>query len=269
MLEQIFIRIESRQALVALGSLDYLICVIISLVILRRFIMYKEIDSYSIDNDNEIYTVKFDAPSHCPHCKKGLDPILIDSTFSVDSVGKPNKVCNTYYCTMCRNFFLAIFTVETALTYSLLCSDSFLIPDGFKKHKFSNSIETVSSRFSEIFNQAAQAESLGFYEICGMGYRKALEILVKDYSISLKQSEKDKILNMPLVQCIKDYIEDDDLKNIATASAWLGNDETHYTKKLEGVGLKELKSFLESMISFIEFKCRAKNAKVILDNKNS
>ena len=101
-----------------------------------------------------------------------------------------------------------------------------------------------------------------------MGYRKALEVLVKDYSIHLNQSDKDKILKLPLSQCINEYIDDDDLKNIATATAWLGNDETHYMRKFEEVGLKELKSFLESMISFIEFKCRAQNAKSIIDNKN-
>lgn len=230
--------------------------------------MYKEIDSYSIDNDNEIYTVKFDAPSYCPHCKNGIDPILTSSTFSSDDKGEPIIVCNTYYCTLCGSFFLATFAVKDKLPYSLLCSDSFLIPDGFKKHEFSDAIKTVSSRFSEIFNQAAQAESLGLSEICGMGYRKALEILVKDYSIHLNQSDEDKIFKMPLAQCIKEYIKDDDLKNIATATAWLGNDETHYMKKLDGLGLEKLKSFLKSMISFIEFKCLAQNAKSIIDNKN-
>ena len=98
--------------------------------------MYKEIVSYSIDSDEQSYKVKFNAPSHCPHCKKGLDPILTDSTFSSDDEGEPIIVCNTYYCTLCGSFFLAIFAIKDKSPYSLLCSEFFLIPDGFKKYEF-------------------------------------------------------------------------------------------------------------------------------------
>lgn len=228
--------------------------------------MYKEI--YSYDMSGKKYISKLKHPEECPHCKQGLEPFLVRSTVTINEFEYPEKLCNTYYCRRCNSFFLGMFITEASFNPTILWQLAYVIPDGFKKYKFSDEIFALSSRFSDIFNQAAQAESLGLSEICGMGYRKALEVLVKDYSIHLNQSDKDKILKLPLSKCINEYIDDDDLKNIATASAWLGNDETHYTRKLEGIGLKELKSFLESMISFIEFKCRAQNAKSIIDNKN-
>lgn len=40
-----------------------------------------------------------------------------------------------------------------------------------------------------------------------MGYRKALEFLVKDYAIFLNQEDEDKIKNASLSSCINNYID--------------------------------------------------------------
>ena len=57
-----------------------------------------------------------------------------------------------------------------------------------------------------------------------MGYRKALEFLVKDYAIFLNQEDEDKIKNASLSSCINNYIDNIKIRHLSLASTWLGND---------------------------------------------
>lgn len=68
--------------------------------------------------------------------------------------------------------------------------------------------------------------------ICGVGYRKSLEYLVKGYIISEHPTEEDTVKGIHSIQrCINDYIDDSDIQEMAERAAWLGNDETHYVRK--------------------------------------
>jgi hypothetical protein len=109
------------------------------------------------------------------------------------------------------------------------------------------------------YNQAAQAESLGLLEIAGPGYRKSLEILIKDYAIKKFPDKSDLIINptYTLSQCIKDYIDVERIKNPSIAASWLGNDATHYTKRHIDQDLKELKQYIETVIYFVQFDLSA------------
>lgn len=57
---------------------------------------------------------------------------------------------------------------------------------------------------------------------------------------------------MPLAQCIDQYINGSQLKSLAKASAWLGNDKTHYVKKHTNYGLPKLKAFITAFITYID-----------------
>lgn len=47
------------------------------------------------------------------------------------------------------------------------------------KRTFSNIISELSPNFCEIYNQAYIAEQTNLMQICGTGYRKSLEFLIK------------------------------------------------------------------------------------------
>lgn len=57
---------------------------------------------------------------------------------------------------------------------------------------FSQEIKDLSPNFVKIYHQAEQAENTGLSDICGLGYRKALEFLVKDYAIAFNPTETGK-----------------------------------------------------------------------------
>jgi len=111
----------------------------------------------------------------------------------------------------------------------------------------------VSRRFKRIFHQAERAEKMGLDEICGMGYRKAVEVLIKDYLIKKRASERDRILEMKLGQCIEQYVTSDELKLLATRSAWLGNNFSHYLRIWKERSISDLKYFIHVTVRWIGF----------------
>ena len=120
--------------------------------------------------------------------------------------------------------------------------------------------------FVQIYSEAHTAEESNLKEICGMGYRKALEFLIKDYAIKLHPDDEETIKSTPLAKCIDSYIDNSRIKSLAKASAWLGNDETHYVRKHDDYDLESLKAFLKAAESFIDSELQAIKADELLKN---
>jgi hypothetical protein len=105
-----------------------------------------------------------------------------------------------------------------------------------------------------IYNQAYFAEQINLDQICGVGYRKSLEFLIKDYLIS-KETEKqvkENIRKKFLNNCIQDHVQNDNIKNVAKRAVWLGNDETHYVRVWANKDVKNLKQLIDLTVRWIE-----------------
>lgn len=140
-------------------------------------------------------------------------------------------------------------------TYTFKWEKSMVYPYKRSMVKFKETIERLSPSFVRIYNQAKSAEDMGLHEICGIGYRKALEFLIKDYAKSKypeKNEEREKIEKKPLKQCIDTYIEHQQIKSCATGAVYLANDETHYIRKWENKDITHLKQLIELTISWID-----------------
>lgn len=133
-------------------------------------------------------------------------------------------------------------------------------------HQFDENIKKLSSNFCEIFNQAYVAEQMNLNEIAGIGYRKALEFLIKDYCIDKNKEQEEKIKKEPLSQVITNYILSDKIKNLAKASIWIGNDETHYVRKYEDKDIKDLKRFISATVAYITYELIADSAQEFVNN---
>lgn len=97
--------------------------------------------------------------------------------------------------------------------------------------KVKESIAGISHGFVDIYNQAMQAKGLGLKDVAGPGLRKSLEFLIKDFAIKQKPEQQDSIKSRSLTHVIKDYISHPKIVAIAERAAWLGNDETHYSRQ--------------------------------------
>lgn len=130
------------------------------------------------------------------------------------------------------------------------------MPGTFLGSNFDERILAISPMFSKIYNQAKQAESLEMDQIAGMGYRKSIEFLIKDYLIVKNPTLVEEIKEKFLGPCINDYIENDKIKEIARRAVWLGNDETHYSRKWEDRDINDLKRLIDITLHWIEMEQR-------------
>jgi hypothetical protein len=77
------------------------------------------------------------------------------------------------------------------------------VPTELSDYEFPLEVWTISPDLCAIYNEAQKAEQLQLLLVCGPGYRKALEFLIKDYVSLLHSSaqDKEKIEKMPSRQC--------------------------------------------------------------------
>lgn len=191
-------------------------------------------------------------PMLCPVCGVRVIPTFLQMSYS-------EKKGHTMFCrctnTACESTFICKYTrVGTANgtpRYELLGVQHDMV---LKKEEFSEDIATISPAFVEIYNQAYAAQQLDLTDICGVGYRKALEFLIKDYIISGKtdESEIEAIKSKKLGKCINEDVQDANVKEVAKRATWLGNDETHYVRKWEDKDIHSLVSLIGLVIHWIE-----------------
>ena len=158
-----------------------------------------------------------------------------------------------------RNMF-AVCSNSDCKRHFVLCKDDYgcykrVLPNSMPETKaFSDTIKRVSSSFVEIYNQSFCAEQLSLDQICGAGYRRALEFLIKDYLMFEMDDDEQKkqIREKFLGNCIKDDVNESRIRSVAERAAWLGNDETHYVRKWEDEDVSTLKQLINLTVHWIE-----------------
>lgn len=213
--------------------------------------------------------IAVDEPTECPMCKHSLKPTKLHSQIIKDDNSVPFLYV-TYLCTHCRNSFICKFSdiqkENGNYHYSFNILD-LIAPSQFEKRIFDNHINNVSPMFVKIYNQALEAEHYNLDEIAGIGYRKSVEFLIKDYCSYKNPNDIMQIQKIPLAQCISDYIDDNKIKKSAKVSTWLGNDETHYIKKFENKDITDLKRFIDTSVYFILYNLTVDEADEIINSQ--
>lgn len=202
--------------------------------------------------NTQVHLVDF--PDECPKChsKGALTPKTLYHTAQAQGEKKlqvvfrcPNHKCHEVFIGYYENQRVD----QPALFHFVRAEPLKHLP-----REFSATIKGISESFTKIYNQALEAENMGLDLICGPGYRKSLEFLVKDYLISKTQDEsvKQAILNEALMNCIANRISDANIKGVAKRATWLGNDETHYMRKWETKDLQDLKKLIDLTVHWME-----------------
>lgn len=192
-----------------------------------------------------------DIPNKCVHCGNLMSPVVYYaySPYSYSELMQSfalfvqctDSDCSKYYALEYR--------------YDPSSSNYYLVPYKYRPKiniSLPENIEKVSPDFVTIYEEATKAESEGLNQISGVGYRKAVEFLIKDYSIRNNPDEVTKIKSMPLNQVINKYLSGfPKIQSLATAATWLGNDETHYVRTHTDKDIEDLKKFILATAQFI------------------
>jgi hypothetical protein len=209
--------------------------------------------------------IEIQTPSNCPMCNTvtQIEPI---TNWLIRKDNENNELFSFYFCSKCEKFFIGHYEVLYYQTTNLI---SFSPKESYNTKDFPKLIQKLSPDFCEIHNQAYIAQQQGLTKISGIGYRKALEFLVKDYVIFLNPNESVNIKSLNLSSCISKYIESSQIKSLATAATWIGNDETHYIKKNLDYNIEDMLVFIDVMVSFINTELVILDAQKFTESKNN
>jgi hypothetical protein len=205
-------------------------------------------------------------PNICPHCHVVNTPNNQWNVFSIDTDGIQNFL-SAWKCSNqnCNRIFIAMYKVQN----KMLIFSRFLngLPKGpiwpkpilnLKSGNGKDPSKPENSKFTKTYLQSLEAESKGLDELAGMGYRKAIEYLVKDWAIQNNLTEKDKIENSWLGSVITNYYTGD-LKDILERATWLGNDQAHYNKIFEEYDISILKELIDLIMVELDTQYKKKH----------
>lgn len=118
--------------------------------------------------------------------------------------------------------------------------------------EFTDTIKSISPKFISIYEQTLIAENEKLSEIIGPGFRKALEFLIKDYVTKLNPKDEDEVKKKFLGKVIKKWVKNRKIEEAASRATWLGNDETHYTRKWLDKDVNDLKKLIDMVVYWIQ-----------------
>jgi len=194
-------------------------------------------------------------PDFCPVCHIEIKPLYRYAWLN-DKILDEKRLQIIFLCPNenCQKLFISYYRPPRLGERHVLDIDYYYngsAPGGIRKKVFPEEIAKISPKFCKIYNQAKEAEERRLKEICGAGYRRALEFLIKDYLIKEKVEKAKIIQETPLGTCIDKYVASERIKDCAKRAAWLGNDETHYIRIWEDKDLEDLKDLIELTVNWI------------------
>lgn len=206
--------------------------------------MINEIEAFDFESKEED-TLDVDEVGFCPYCGQSGPQRLGGAAFFG---GTLLAIYQCYY-NRCQKLFVAEYT-KADRGYNFILSKTY--PPEPIMVSFSADIQRMSPDFVRIYSQAAKAETDGLDCICGLGYRRSLEFLIKDYLCKKFPQDSEAILSDPLSKCIKNRLDDVRLKTLAEKSVWIGNDEAHYLRKHGDLNIDTMKRFIRAFVTFID-----------------
>lgn len=211
---------------------------------------------YFLNTDEQLskYLKNPDLPNFCPVCRHTIIPTcMLVSNKNYDEKTHISNHEVVFKCsnTTCNSLFICQY--ESFGTHSEYYAT---IPKMVVKGEVSEEIRGISPDFYKIYNQALQAEQLGLDSVCGVGFRKAIEFLVKDYLLSIETEKytREQVERTALRNCIKQWIEDARIKMVLERATILGNDETHYKKIYIDKDISDLKLLIQLTLHFIDME---------------
>lgn len=195
------------------------------------------------------------SPDWCPICHHTGQMALQGSGFIRFEGGWSHQevLQLTYRCQRhkCGALFLAEFDHwrrHTESGYELRR----LFPLYPKKPDVPDEVVKISPAFLALYQQALAADHHGLDDLFGMGLRKSLEFLIKDYCIQAHPDKEEIIKKQFLGTVIKTFVSDPNVKTCAERASWLGNDETHYEKRWDTHDVNDLHTLIRLTMNWIQ-----------------
>ena len=209
-------------------------------------------------------------PKICPCCNYGIQAQNLFVS-DVEYIKDIYSFIVVHQCPNCSKYFITEYIQDPIFIHDVDLTEFVARPYTIPfKISISNesSLTDISDRFLEVYKQSLMAEHYGLHHLVGMGLRKALEYLLQDYLSIINPNDIEKIKNSTLSQNIK-LIPNENLRSLATASNWLGNDHVHTSIKWPDKDVSDLKTFIEALTHLLLMELSILSAKEMISRKSS
>lgn len=205
---------------------------------------------------------KYPKIMRCPYCKTHTDSGYTDKRFFRLS-DKFTFFVVVQRCTCCDKLFAGMYTIENGIAGTLGA-----YPTAAAVDDVDPILADCSPRFAELYQQANACYARGYIDLAGMGFRAALECLVKDFAIKYKNIPKTKAADKHLDKAISEYLGDIPLRNAADVVRMLGNDYSHFKRKYENYDIETLLDYMNTLCSLLIMHIKALNPPLHRSNGN-
>lgn len=217
--------------------------------------MALSINAHTVDGAH-VPSILVVVPDKCPVCEQSGQPNFCYA--ATRAVAPGSTLFAVFRCPVvnCRALYVGNYYWEIHTNPYRWNLQKTSLSRYIEKKVFPANIEKISPAFCLTFNQALVAEQNQLDQICGPGFRKALEFLVKDYLVlhlyKNDPTKQEVVKKAFLAPAIENHIDQEKIKQCAKRAVWLGNDEVHYTRKWEGKDINDLKSLILITVNHID-----------------
>lgn len=217
---------------------------------------------YNEFNNQSLGYRLIEIPTLCPHCNVGFGPKnVLRNTFDNET---DFFIFFTHQCNVCFKYCLTLQKVDGDESVLLT-----LYPKEQERY-FEPLITNLSPRFVDMYNSTFKCEQAGAVELAGIGYRAAMELLIKDYALDFELASYEEIAKKNLNRCIDTFFKNDSGAFIsADVVRLLGNNYAHWDKTEEQLDLQTLKAYLELVVQSVYAKLLIKHPPVIRNNSRN
>lgn len=190
-------------------------------------------------------------PTLCPHCGISTDAVFRDAKQLPFSSGGAEKslsfVSLLWACTACKRHFLTCYVADKKRRAATLV---YMYPPA-APYAPDPLVQDLSPRFVDLYRQAQAAEDLEAWDVAAMGYRAALEVLLKDYAIRALGRDEKAVARSKLADLIVEVFHEQELVNCADVVRLLGNDYTHFQRRYTDVDFLNIRRYLDLLVSSV------------------
>lgn len=210
------------------------------------------------------WTFPLEKPMLCPHCNAYEEGKVLDRHYWSYTDGCYMGVV-VYCCTHCNKPYLVTYKIDPKAKKTTF--EQFFPAYHAEEYK-NERLGEMSPRFIDSYNQALRAEAIKDFELAAIGYRHALECLVKDYAIIELKKDREEVVRKTLAEAIGEYLGEKELVATADVVRILGNDYAHYERKYPEHDFALLKNYMGIFIGLIETKLMINHPPVARKEQN-
>lgn len=196
--------------------------------------------SIKINGIDKIYSIP--KINKCPFCEEEIAPYVLSKT---DTDMSTRTFAIIAQCPCCNKYF----TMAYNLPFGTKIPE--LIEYKYNRKldlKLSTELEKISKEFIKIYKEALTAELYKLDTIAGLGLKKAIEFLIRDYLINIKKLNKKNMLELPLIKIIKN-IGDEKIVKLASSYSWI-NYNDFYNSSFEKKDIEEMKKLIDILSKY-------------------